>query len=67
MVRVVLVFERGDDEETDHIESKMDDLPRLGDRFTYMERRWQVHTVEPEEPGFPAYVYLNYEDPAPRA
>jgi hypothetical protein len=69
-VELQLVFQRGDDEVTDQIPSIIDDMPKLGDRFTYDGRRWQVRSVEEVDyaDGMQVtYVYLTYEDAPPRA
>ena len=70
-IEVQLVFQRfGDGEISDQIPSVMGDMPKLGDRFTYDGQRWQVRsidTVDLDQFGLMAYVYLTHEDPQPRA
>lgn len=73
-IEVQLVFQRfGDGEISDQIPSVMDDMPKLGDRFTYDGARWQVRSIEEVPFEFDdcgltdTYVYLTHEDPQPRA
>lgn len=69
-IELTLVFTPPGDGDIDYIPSVMDELPNLGDRFTYMDQRWQVRSIDAvdlEQFGTMTYVYLTHEDPEPRA